>query len=198
MAQCLSWLASIIGFQQGLIIHIDTLLKRTEGGFERGNAISRLSSPIDRSENQRSSYNHVHPERFSQLTENSDIGDSEQEKIDSIIRATNQVIGQSRNDWQAIESQQHPSTQVDPLCWMRQGKSLPRKLSKKERKSLNQISEVSPDQIRDILWNRIWGRSKYLYLGHWDPPNSIINQDYMLLGILYNRCKKKSSRLPKG
>jgi len=69
----------------------------------------------------------------------------------SIIGATNQLIGQFIKDRQAIESKQHSTKQVDPLRQTQQGKLLPRKLFKKERKRLNQISQVSPDHIRDIL-----------------------------------------------
>jgi len=155
VAQCVWWLASIISPQQGWIIHIHNVRKRTEVGMEGGTMTSRLSTPIEQSENWRSSYCYRDLEMISQLIKNSDIGDSEPEKIHSIIKATNQVISQSINDWQAIESKQHPTKQIDPLCRTRQGKLLYWKLSKNERNSLNQISQVSRVQIWDLLWNRI-------------------------------------------
>jgi len=150
LAQCVWWLSSIIGSQKALVIHIDILRNSTTDQDEiTPRAISTSPRDIQQDSRNNLELNHVHPGRKIQV--DSEANASELDQYDGRVRS--QVQNHVRQSGQQEK-------QFDPLQRTRQGKrqgklpqgKLPQgKLTKWERKWLNQLSQVSPDQVRDIL-----------------------------------------------
>jgi len=162
LAQCIWWIASIIGLQQGLATHIHNLRKsvaitdRTiseerlthiaiDNSMVRNVVIVQEQSASRRDIQEDSRFNpafdQVHPDRRIQVNQEADDYELDQH-FDKVIDKAECFL----------ERSEERRKKVDPFCRTCQGKLIHQKLTQKERNRLNQ---VSPDQIRDMLWNRI-------------------------------------------
>jgi hypothetical protein len=138
LAQSVWWISSIIGLQQGLVIHIDNLRRQNnlnlkELGTEKESVVlSDLpEEPRNKPDNQS-----IHPDRISQIDSSVDIN-----HLDKVLAETDRIL----------ENSQIQRKRFDLLRRTRQGKVQPRTLAKKERKWLNRIIQESPELVRKFI-----------------------------------------------
>jgi hypothetical protein len=130
IAHCVWWLASTIGLEQWLIIHIDNFQPHSE---------LRHSSNIDKQWIVETSEDIEGNTWVQPVSENIHL-----DRI-SLVDNWKKFLGKSENQWQCF----------DPLHHTRKRKLLPRKLAMEERKRLNIIIQESLDSIRNLLKNCI-------------------------------------------
>ena len=184
LAQSVWWISSMIGLQQGLILHIDNLRIRSEirsqgGGIslareappqvrERSHSVDTnfnrrevSVTPQDIQEHRRfsilSDYNH--PGRIFRVnaTHNAshlEDGESEPERLPQIVECAEQLIWRSRKEWKAFNTQKR----IDALSRTRSGKVIAKPLSKKQR---NYPQSISWNTISAYLANRKWDLPPY-------------------------------------
>jgi len=111
LAQNVRWISSIIGLQQGLIIHIDNLKNHSKTTVTIVPIVREASAiPRDAQEKSRTVVNpqHIHPDRVSQVEEviydisELDSRNSEGSRVSQFLERTEQFIQSSqkkRNDY---------------------------------------------------------------------------------------------------
>jgi hypothetical protein len=161
--QCIWWLASVIGLEQGLVNYIDNKPSRQEVNVlpEKAPDNRKSISPVprdiqeDKREDQRLSpgRNLVHPDRLNQVEitnrdiSDPDLGCPERCPPLGIINSTKAFVQKSRNERKAITKQK----KIDQLSRTRLGKVIVKPLSQGQRKYLQCIPK---DTIEDYLENR--------------------------------------------
>ena len=178
MAQCIWWLPSIVGLEQGLIVHIDNLRKRWEilsarneeslgdlaasvQGEERqfpaatkhqAREVSSVPRDIQEQSRINNETQHIHQHRASQVQQ-SNIDDSDL-NIDSSGDEQQTRIVQSTEQFISGSRRQRKKLgnqkQVDSLSKIRSGKIV-RPLTKKQREQLQSIAKPT---IEEYLRNR--------------------------------------------
>jgi len=141
VAQSIWWISSIIGLQQGLVIHIDNIRIRSEASKEPALEISQIPSAKEVQ---------VHPDRISQIGQkdyNSEVSNSELNSAEKIIKETKEFINNSKKQRKRFVGN------PDPLTRTRSGKVPVKSLTKKQRNRLQAIS-------KDTLSAYIAGRKK--------------------------------------
>jgi hypothetical protein len=96
VAQCVWWLASIIGLEQGLVIHIDNLQERQV-----------VRSP-EKAVPENQGRQHVHPDRVPQVSQRRSVSAiprdlTEDPRLDKILESAEQVIQESFRDRSAVQ-----------------------------------------------------------------------------------------------
>jgi hypothetical protein len=130
LAQSVWWISSIIGLQQGLVIYIDNLEKRTEIGenkttlqnpaskgktalHHRRQEVSVTPREIQKDSRFKERINKVHPDRVSYIDNTDydisdlDTNNPEIDKLLVILQDTEQFIQKSRNERKAFNKQKH-------------------------------------------------------------------------------------------
>jgi len=178
VAQCIWWLPSIVGLEQGLIVHIDNLRKRWEilsarneeslgdlaasvQGEERqfpaatkhqAREVSSVPRDIQEQSRINNETQHIHQHRASQVQQ-SNIDDSDL-NIDSSGDEQQTRIVQSTEQFISGSRRQRKKLgnqkQVDSLSKIRSGKIV-RPLTKKQREQLQSIAKPT---IEEYLRNR--------------------------------------------
>jgi len=169
VAQCVWWLASIIGFEQRLIVYIDNFQKRSEISHHKaapvdeacipqeetvetsGREVSATPQGIQEDSRPNIRLSHIHPDRESQvhntIQDISDLrlsGSSDDQHL-RIIEETEQYIQKSRKERKNIKKQS------DPLSCTRSEKILANPLFRKQR---NYLQSIPKDMIAKYLENR--------------------------------------------
>jgi hypothetical protein len=157
LAQSIWWISSIIGLQQGLVIHIDNCRRRdnpnhtprkeselsskaSKPDYYQEDSCSKtvLSKLQDLQEEPRDIIDsrNIHPDRISQV-------DREvlTDHLDSVLKETKEFLRTSQKQRKKFDTLRH----------IKQGKVQLRKLFKKERKRLNKIIQESPDLVREFI-----------------------------------------------
>jgi len=134
VAQCVWWLASILGLEQGLIAHID-ILQRASRETSVGTSGQRVSvTPRDIPEDSR-----IHPDRIQQVgRETPDLEeeyDSEPDQQSRVLKEAEQFVSISRQDRKAFSKKKAK----DQLSQTRSEKTIAKSLSNKQRKYLQSI-----------------------------------------------------------
>jgi hypothetical protein len=95
IAQCVWWIASIIGLESGLVNHIDTLRER-EGVFRQAQSTkeNQIVPDLDQYHQQ------VHPDRVSQISREKSLSAiprdlTEDQRLDQILESAESVIQES-------------------------------------------------------------------------------------------------------
>jgi hypothetical protein len=169
VAQCVWWLASFIGLEQGLINHIDNIQSRVEvataaeeppedipsAEVDQATEINRdprgvLITPRDIQEDPRrcARSNIVHPDRRAQVQVSDDDISSlnfEDSRQENIVNGTKKFISLSRKEHKAITKQNHSN-----LSSTRSGK-VTKPITKKQR---NYLQSIPKDMIIEYLENR--------------------------------------------
>jgi len=117
VAQSIWWISSIIGLQQGLVNHIDTLRVQSEVSPQETNQsntrkydkeISTTPRDIQEASSSRIESDCVHPDRLSQIQRTNnvirdhDLSSSESSYLPPVIERTKQVFQKSRKDKKAL------------------------------------------------------------------------------------------------
>jgi hypothetical protein len=157
LAQSIWWISSIIGLQQGLVIHIDNLRrqddqnhtrrkdsepasKASKPDYHQEDSCSRAvsSKPRDRQEEPQDIIDsrNIHPDRISQVDR-----EAPTNHLDSVLKESKEFLRTSQTQRKKFDTLRH----------IKQGKVKPRKLFKKERKRLNKIIQESPDLVREFI-----------------------------------------------
>jgi len=178
VAQCVWWLASIIGLEQGLVNHIDNLRKRkmvAASGNHSGNVYldqtkqneaERAISPTprDREEDPRkdTNWNFIHPDRQQQVDNpNCDINDLDLNESEQVlipeaeleVDRQDQVVKETKqflNQSRKERRKINKQRAKDQLSQLRSGKVLKHHLTQGQRKYLQCIPK---DTIADYLEN---------------------------------------------
>jgi hypothetical protein len=137
VAQCVWWLASIIGLEQGLIIHIDNLRKSETA------ATSREYSGI------------VHPNRAQQIESEKAVSPTprdltEDRRLDQILKSAKECLAGSEriwNTWQHNRVNPLPQTKIQ-LKKARKVKRLQEANKKKEVERNLRLQEIRAEVIR--------------------------------------------------
>jgi len=160
VAQCVWWLASIIGLERGLISHIDNLWKKdrpvdqqpedTGRDIRQSREVSAI--PRDLQEDPRSNIElgNIHPDRVSRVGfTNSDVSELELDNSEPlpILEKAEQFLGTSRKERKAFKQRK----KADILSRTRFGKILTKALSNKQR---NYLQGISKETIAEYLANR--------------------------------------------
>jgi len=125
LAQSVWWIASVIGLQQGLIIHIDNLKNReTVISDTASKAIS-----VARIDCNQKDEGKVHPDRIGQIDYEQEISDTprdlaENQRLNNILDNAEQFLassGRARNQWQLNQEDPLPQTKKQ-LCKNRRTK----------------------------------------------------------------------------
>jgi len=168
VAQSVWWLASISGLEQGLLIHIDNLKRRsdikiwevtpqakdTSNQIHTSHCRKEVSTmPWDIQDDLRL-YNdsgHIHPDRTSHVQPTiNDLSDlqlssSLLDQCSQIVKETERFIQKSQKARKTFKKHR------DPLLRTRSGKVISKPLSKKQR---NYLHSISKDTIASYLDNR--------------------------------------------
>jgi hypothetical protein len=169
VAQCVWWLASIIGLEKGLVIHIDNIQSRVEVTaaakavsedipsveVDRDNKtnqdlreVSVTPRDIQEDPRSRATLNFVHPSRRAQIqssdydTSDLDIGGSRHENI---LKESEEFISLSRKERKAATKLKHGK-----LSQIRPGK-ITKPVTKKQR---NYLQSIPKDTLNEYLKNR--------------------------------------------
>jgi hypothetical protein len=125
IAQCFWWPVSVISLEQGLVIHVNNLCKRSGiaaqvislevipqdtcvSANQREREVSTRSQHIQEDRRLLSGLNHIHPDRESQIRttfqdiRDLDLNESESNQRLHIIRETGQLIQKSRKEQKAL------------------------------------------------------------------------------------------------
>jgi len=166
VAQCVWWLASILGLEQGLIVHIENLgtrdrqdiqpIENTERDIRPSREVSAI--PRDCQEDLRSNIEigNIHPDRISQVClidpDVSEFGledknDSVPDQQSCVLKEAEQFVSKSRKDRKAFNKRKAK----DQLSQTRSGKAIAKPLSNKQRKYLQSITK---DTIVEYVANR--------------------------------------------
>jgi hypothetical protein len=168
LAQSISWIASIIGLHEKLVIHIDNRKKQSEATLrgatpqakatinhhDKSQQGEEKSATLHNSQGDSRLHNelgHIHPDRISQTQSTihniSDlqISDSSIDQSAHIITQAELFIQKSRKDGKRLTSRN------DPLSRTRSGKLLAKPLSKKQR---NYLLSTPKATISHYLENR--------------------------------------------
>jgi len=166
VAQCVWWLASIIGLQQGLIIYIDTVNQRSnitnKGRSHPVNSPGTINqfgkvvspTPRDTQKDPRLSPkgNWIHPERRNQVDNTDldisdlDLNDSDNHPRSKVIDQTKVFLSKSRKERKAFNKQKK-----DQLSRTQSGKVRAKPLTAGQKKYLQCIPK---DTISDYLADR--------------------------------------------
>jgi hypothetical protein len=158
VAQCVWWLASIIGLEQGLIIHIDNLQERTNIGRNQysenvdipGKDIEIVESSQDRSAK-------IHPDRVPQIAKERAVSTvprdlTEDQRLDRILESAERVIQESlrgRTVAQQGRVNTLPTTKTQ-LKKARKIKRLQEEERKREAERSQRLREIRATVIRNL------------------------------------------------
>jgi hypothetical protein len=159
LAQTIWWTASIIGLQQGLVMHIDNLRKRSEA-MVRGAApqaqdtINQCDNSQQGEEKSATPYNirgdsrlhnelgHIHPDRISQA-QSTIHNISDLQLSNSLIDQSSQIIKQAELIIQKFQKDQKWLTNwKDPMSRTRSWQILAKPLFKNQRNYLQSIPQA--------------------------------------------------------
>jgi hypothetical protein len=176
VAQCVWWLASVCGLEQGLVDHIDNLKEWASVVIEQGQRstswfndtipnrslshkvplerlVSVTARDLQEDLRQGCKENYIHPDRRNQVDSTSpDICDLDLYVIDQgpcseVIASTEDFLGKFRKHRKAFNKQR----KVDQLSRTRSGKILPKPLTQGQRKYLQCIPKST---MKDYLEDR--------------------------------------------
>jgi hypothetical protein len=160
LAQTIWWTASIIGLQQGLVMHIDNLEKRSEAMVRSAapqaqDTINQCDNSQQGEEKSATPYNirgdsrlhnelgHIHPDRISQA-QSTIHNISDLQLSDSLIDQSSQIIKQAELFIQKFQKDQKWLTNwKDPLSRTRSGQILAKPLFKNQRNYLQSIPKAT-------------------------------------------------------
>jgi hypothetical protein len=152
VAQCVWWLASIVGLESGLINHIDTLRKREEVLSQ-----DELSEEVHQVPNQVQYHQQIHPDRISQIPRERAVSTvprdlTEDQRLDWILESAERVIQESFRD-RTIAQQGRvnalPTTKTQ-LKKARRIKRLQEKERKREAERSERLREIRATVIRNL------------------------------------------------
>jgi hypothetical protein len=165
VAQCVWWLASIIGLEQGLIIYIDTIEQRLnitnkESGqpvtkpdttIQDGKLVSPMPRDIQEDPRLRPEEDWIHPERRNQVDKTNhnicdlNLNDTNNNPRLEVIESTKFFLAKSRKERKALNKQRK-----DQLSRTRSGKIREKPLTAGQRKYLQGIpKEIISEYLID-------------------------------------------------
>ena len=139
MAQCVWWLASIIGLESGLVIHIDNLRKRESSAtLEKG-------------------VGNIHPDRIQQIPSERAISSTPRDlaedlRIDRVLEAAEKCISSSerlRNTWQRNRINPLPQSK-NQLKKARKVKRLQEENRKSEVERNKRLQDIRDQVIKNL------------------------------------------------
>jgi len=153
LAQSIWWIASIIGLQQGLIIHIDNLKNQSH---VTPAAVPKAASVVQTDCDQRGQDN-IHPDRVSQVTCKWEISATsrdltEDRRVDNILDHTEQFLedtSRARNQWQRNQVNPLPQTKTQ-LKMAQKVKRLQEARNKAERDRQLRLPAICAEVIRTL------------------------------------------------
>jgi len=151
LAQSIWWIASIIGLQQGLIIHIDNL-KNRETVISDAASKATLVAHIDCNQKDMGK---VHPDRIGQIDNKGEISITprdlaEDQCLDNILENAERILASSeraRNQWQLNRDDPLPETKKQ-LGKNRKTKRLQKARNKAQSNRQQRLQEIRAEVTR--------------------------------------------------
>jgi len=151
LMQSIWWIASIIGLQQGLVIHIDNLKNREN---VISDAASKATS-VARINCNRKNEGQVHPDRIGQIDNKREISVTprdlaEDQRLDNILDNAERFLaslGRARNQWQLNREDHLPQTKKQ-LGKNRKTKRLQKARNKAESNRQQRLQEIHDEVTR--------------------------------------------------
>jgi len=152
VAQCVWWLASIIGLESGLINYIDSFRKREEVSSE-----AQLSKEVNQVPDPAPQHQQIHPERASRISNTRAVSTvprdlTEDQRLDQIIDSAEKVIQESLQDRRAYQS-----NRVNPLPITKKQLKKARRIKllqeedrKREEAQSQRLREIRDSVIRNL------------------------------------------------
>jgi hypothetical protein len=152
VAHCIRWLASVIGLEQGLIVHIDNLQERGTTSVELPEDKPKHRSEVDIL---RPAVFPVHPRRIQQVPKDREVSLTprdltEDQRADQVLDRAEQFIEQSttaRNTWQCNRVNPLPQTK-NQLKKARKIKRLQKARTKEEAERNKRLQEIRATVIQ--------------------------------------------------
>jgi hypothetical protein len=168
VAQCVWWLASIIGLEQGLIVHIENIQSRnprevptaprdaqeglrnreTPNIVQSGREVSSTPRDIQEDRRNQATWNNVHPSRQAQVQDSDDIlssSDIAEIRQEETAKETEKFIALSRKECKEFIKQKQSNLLIN-----RSGR-ITKPITKKQR---NHLQCIPKDTIVEYLRNR--------------------------------------------
>jgi hypothetical protein len=163
VAQCVWWLASVIGLEQGLITFIDNIQSRVAVTIRLGQVPEELATVATRSvstrprdiqeESRQNDLGSIHPDRSPQDRAESAVSPAprnltEKQRLDRILGSAERVIQESFRDWSRVQS-----SRINPLPMTKTQLKKARKVKRLQEE--NRKKEVEKNQRLQEIWAEV-------------------------------------------